>query len=99
MAKRKSIKTYEATMSRKKVRVTVPEDPDPADALVDAIKDNLSPAAVATIIAYLQPAQVKDKGDGMGQAVNREVRWFSEKLVEAVGGNSALAQLMDEVGL
>ena len=58
-----------------------------------AIKDNVSPAAVATIIAYLQPVKVKDK------AVQREVEWFSEKLVEAVGGNAALNQLMDEVGL
>jgi hypothetical protein len=61
--------------------------------LIDMVKEHLSPAAVAAIIAYLQPARVKDK------AVQREVEWFSEKLVEAVGGNAAFSQLCDEVGL
>ena len=93
MVRREKLKTYEAKMGGKKVRVTVPEDPDPTEVMVDAIKENLSPSAVATIIAYLQPARVKDKG------VQREVEWFSEKLVEAVGDNAALNQLMDEVGL
>ena len=86
-------KTYEAKMGGKKVRVTIPEDPDPAEVLMDAIKDNLSPLAVAAIVAYLQPARVKDKG------VQREVEWFSEELVKAVGGNTQLNQLMDELGL
>ena len=65
-------KTYETRMGGKKVRVTVPEDPDPTEVMIEAIQDNLSPAAVATIIAYLQPVRVKDKG------VQREVEWFSE---------------------
>jgi len=93
MAKPKNLKTYEARMGGKKVRVTIPENPDPTEVMVDAIKDNLSPQAVATIIAYLQPVRVKDK------AVQREVDWFREELVKAVGGNAALNQLMDEVGL
>jgi hypothetical protein len=71
---------------------TVPESAS-VESLIDMVKEHLSPQAVATIIAYLQPARVKDK------AVQREVEWFSEKLVEAVGGNAALNQLMDEVGL
>jgi hypothetical protein len=84
---------YDAQFACKKVRVTVPENPDPAEVMVDAIKDNLSPQAVATIIAYLQPARVKDA------KVQREVEWFGEELVKAVGGSAALNQLMDEVGL
>ena len=84
---------YDAQFRGKKVKVTVPENPDPTEVMIEAIKDNLSPAAVATIIAYLQPARVKDK------AIQREIEWFSEKLMEAVGGNAALNQLMDEVGL
>ena len=92
MAKRKKIKTYEATMDGKKVRVTVPESAS-VESLIDMVKEHLSPQAVAAIIAYLQPARVKDK------TVQREIEWFSEKLVEAVGGNAALNQLMDEVGL
>ena len=93
MAKRTTIKTYEAKAGGKKARVTIPENPDPAEVLVDAIKDNLSPAAVATIIAYLQPTRVKDA------KVQREVEWFSGKLVEAIGGDAAFSQLCDEVGL
>ena len=93
MAKRAKAKTYEAKVGGKKVQVTIPENPDPAEVMVEAIKDCLSPAAVATIVAYLQPVRVKDK------AVQRAVAWFSEKLVEAVGGSAALNQLMDEVGL
>ncbi len=87
------VKTYEAKVGGKKVKVTIPEDPDPAEAMVEAIKENLSPAAVATIIAYLQPVRVKDK------QVQRSVEWFSEQLTKAVGGNAALNQLMDEVRL
>ena len=93
MAKRKGVITYVTTMDGRKVAVTVPENPDPVQVMVDAIKDNVSPQAVATIIAYLQPVKVKDK------TVQREIEWFSGKLVEAVGGNAALNQLMDEVGL
>jgi len=92
MAKRNKIKTYETKFHGKKVQVTVPESAS-VESLIDMVKEHLSPQAVATIIAYLQPARVKDK------AVQREVEWFSEKLVEAVGGNAALNQLMDEVGL
>ena len=93
MAKRKGVITYVTTVDGRKVAVTVPENPDPVQVMVDAIKDNLSPQAVAAIIAYLQPAKTKDA------KINREIEWFSEKLVEAVGGNAALNQLMDEVGL
>ena len=93
MAKRRKIRTHEATLDGKKVRVTIPEDPDPTEVMVEAIKDNLSPAAVAAIIAYLQPTRVKDA------KVQREVEWFSEKLVEAVGGDAELSRFCDELGL
>jgi hypothetical protein len=93
MARREKVKTYEAKLGGKKVRVTVPENTEETELLMQAIQDNLSPEAVATIIAYLQPVGVKDA------KVQREVEWFSEKLVETVGGNAALNQLMDEVGL
>ena len=93
MAKRAKVKTYEAKMGGKKVQVTIPENPDPAEAMVEAIKDNLSPEAVEIINAYLQPTRVKDR------KVQREVEWFSEELIKAVGGDAAFNQLMDEVGL
>ena len=93
MARREKIKTYEATMSGKKVRVTVPENSEEVELLMQAIQDNLSPAAVATIIAYLQPVRMKDKG------LQREVEWFRDELVKAVGGGAGLKVLMDENGL
>ncbi len=90
-AKAGKAKTYDAKVGGKKVKVTVPEDPDPAEVLIQAIEDNLSPQAVATIIAYLQPVRVKDKG------VQREVDWFREELENMVG--KGLNDLMNEVGL
>lgn len=44
--------------------------------LATAIRDNLSPQAVAAIVAYLQPVSTRDP------QVNGEVAWFSEQLVE-----------------
>ena len=92
MAKHKKIKTYEAKFHGRKVRVTAPESAS-VESLIDMVKEHLSPQAVAAIIAYLQPAKTKDA------KINREIEWFSEKLVEAVGGNAAFSQLCDEVGL
>ena len=61
--------------------------------LFDALKDNLSPQAVAAIVAYLQPAKTKDK------AVNHELEWFTSRLTELVGGPEMQGRLADEVGL
>ena len=74
---------------------------DPADGpagideqdLFDALKDNLSPRAVAAIVAYLQPAKTKDK------AVNHELKWFASGLTELVGGPEMQGRLAEEVGL
>ncbi len=93
MAKRKKAKTYKAKVGDKDVQVTVPENPDPTETMIEAIKDCLSPEAVTAIIAYLQPVQVKDK------TIQHQVEWFSETLVKALGGHSAFNQLIDEIGL
>jgi len=61
--------------------------------LFDALKDNLSPRAVAAIVAYLQPAKTKDK------AVNHELEWFASRLTELVGGPEQQGRLAEEVGL
>jgi len=90
--RRRKPKTYETTLNGKKTRVTIPENED-TDVLAEALKDNLSPEAVATIVAYLQPTRVKDA------KVQREVEWFSGMLVELLGGYKAFNRLMDEVGL
>jgi len=75
------------------VRVSVPDDPQPQDLLTDALRDNLSPQAIATIIAYLQPAHVNDAN------VQRQVQWFSELLIQTLGGPEQFNRLADEVGL
>ncbi len=84
--------TYEAEVAGHKVRVTVPDDTREDD-LFDAIRENLSPQAVAAIVAYLQPAKTKNK------AVNHELNWFAEALTELVGGLEMQGRLAEEVGL
>jgi hypothetical protein len=74
------------------VRVTVPDDPKPEEMLIDAIRDNLSPQAVAAIVACLQPVNTNDP------AVTREVQWFASQLVVAVGSEQ-INQLLDEIGV
>ena len=85
-------KTYPDEANGRKVRVTVPEDDKP-DVLRDAIRDNLSPQATATIVAYLQSASTNNPD------VDAQVAWFAEQLVEALGGDEAQDLLADEVGL
>ena len=86
-------KTYEAKVNGRKTRVTVPDDPDPEEMLIDAIQDSLSPQAVAAIAAFLQPAATKSA------EVNRQIRWFAELLTAVVGGGEAHNRLCEEVGL
>ena len=61
--------------------------------LFDALKDNLSPRAVAAVVAYLQPANTNNP------EVNRQLRWLSDRLTELVGGSEQLDRLTDELGL
>lgn len=61
--------------------------------LVDALRDNLSPEAVAAIASWLQPARTND------QNVDREVRWFAEQLAQALGGWDQQNRLAEELGL
>ena len=86
-------KVYDAEVGGKKRRVTVPEDPKPEDMLTDALRENLSPHAVAAIAAYLQPVRTTDP------QVDRQVCWFAELLARAVGGEDELNRLCEEVGL
>jgi len=70
-----------------------PEDTKPENLLIDALRENLSPHAVAVIVAYLQPVRTTDP------EVAGQVRWFAELLTEAVGGEDELNRLCEEVGL
>ena len=86
-------RVYDAEVCGKKHRVTVPQDPRPEDMLTDALRENLSPHAVAAIAAYLQPVRTMDP------EVVRQVRWFAELLTTVVGGEDELNRLCEEVGL
>ena len=86
-------KVYDAEVCGKKRRVTVPQAHSPEDLLTDALRENLSPHAVAAIAAYLQPVHTMDP------EVVRQVRWFAELLIRAVGGQDELNRLCEEVGL
>jgi len=61
--------------------------------LFDALKDNLSPQAVAAIVAYLQPARTSNP------EVDRQLRWLADRLTDLVGGPEQLDRLTDGLGL
>jgi len=86
-------KTYQATIRGRNARVTVPEDPKPQDLLTDALRENLSPHAVAAIAFYLQPTRTNNAN------VDREVQWFIERLAETLGGQEQLNRLAEELAL
>ena len=91
--KRKKPKTYETTIGGRKTRLTVPENPKPEEALADALRENLSPEAVAAVACCLTINRTND------QEVDRQVRWFHEKLVEVLGGYDEYNRLIEELGL
>jgi len=80
-------------MAKQKKHVMVAYSGEAKEVLLDVLKDNLSPEAVAVIAAYLQPARCGD------EQVDRQVQWFAEQLVEALGGDDAFSRVCDELGL
>ncbi|HOD84366.1 MAG: hypothetical protein BWX88_03446 [Planctomycetes bacterium ADurb.Bin126] len=91
MTKQKKNRTYEAKVGGKTVRCTVPEN-DEAD-LFAAMQEQMSPHAVAAIVAYLQPARTNNSD------VDRQVHWFAEQLVHLLGGHEHQNRLAEELGL
>lgn len=94
------MKTATTTKTRRHARadgkivgIAVPQAPKPEEVMVDAIRECLSPEAIATIIAYLQPVNVDDA------KAQRQVEMFSDRLTEAVGGSDRFNRLMERVGL
>jgi len=61
--------------------------------LTDALRENLSPQTVAAMVAHLESVRTND------EAINRQVRWFADTLVEVVGGPEQLNRLYDELGI
>jgi len=90
-AKRRRPETYEAEVKGKKVRVTVPENDE--SGLFDAIREQVSPHAVAAIVSYLQINRTNNPD------VDRQVRWFHDQLCEMLGGYEEQSRLAEELGL
>jgi hypothetical protein len=83
--------TYEVEVAGKKVRVTVPEN-DESD-LFAAIREQISPEAVAAIASCLQSNRTNNPD------VDRQVRWFHDQLCELLGGYEQQSRLAEELGL
>ena len=92
MSKRKP-KTYEAKVGGRTARVTIPENPKPEDLFADAVRENLSPHAVAAIASYLRTVRTSD------EKVTREIQWFAEHLAKTLGGWDQQNRLAEELGL
>jgi hypothetical protein len=71
--------------------VTVPENDE--SELFDAIREQLSPHAIASIVSHLQSARTNN------QDVDRQVHWFTEELCKLLGGYEQQAHLAEELGL
>jgi len=72
------------------------------NSLSDALRENLSPQAVAAIAAFLQPQRYGPLNPNEPTAsaeVNAQVAWFGERLTKMVGGDEQVKQLLEEVGL
>ena len=71
--------------------VPVPEN-DEQD-LFDAVREQLSPQAVASIVAHIHGAATNNV------EVDQQVLWFCQKLTELLGGNEQFTRLAEELGL
>lgn len=68
-------------MLRSYAEMASPDEPE-NDELADALRENLSPRAVAGIAACLKNACTNDPD------ADREIDWFRQKLVEMTGGEN-----------
>jgi len=68
------------------------------EAFEKVIRDNLSPEAVATIIAFLQPAAFYRPANEEALQALRQVEWFSDTLTEMLGVDEH-NRLMEKLGL
>ncbi len=65
--------------------------------MFEAIKDNFSPEAVATMASYLDTANSTVGTNS--PSVNHQVAWFAHELRTLVGGDEEYSRLCQEVGL
>jgi len=68
------------------------------EAFEQAIRENLSPEGVATIIAFLQPATMQKAPTEEAHRGLCELEWFADTLIELLGVDR-YDRLLDELGL
>jgi len=68
------------------------------EAFEKVIRDNLSPEAVATIIAFLQPVAFYKPANDDAMRALRQVEWFANTLTEMLGVDEH-NRLMEALGL
>ena len=68
------------------------------EAFEKVIRDNLSPEAVATIIAFLQPAGFYRPANEDAMQALLQVEWFANTLTDMLGVEEH-NRLMEELGL
>lgn len=68
------------------------------EAFEKVIRDNLSPEAVASIIAFLQPAAFYRPANDYALQALRQVEWFANTLTDMLGVEEH-NRLMEELGL
>jgi hypothetical protein len=74
-------RTYEVERKGRKVQVTVPESTSPEDLLDDALKENLSPEAVATLA---NAVRVHLNRRRTSREVRRQLEWLADRLIKLV---------------
>lgn len=67
-------------------------------AFENAIRDNLSPEAVAALIALLQPAGNYRNGTPENEAAINQVVWFHDTLLDLISVDG-FNDLIEEIGL
>ena len=65
--------------------------------LFEAIKDHMSPEALAAMASYLDTASTTVGTNNPD--VNNQVEWFARKLRELLGGDEQHSRLCKEIGL
>ena len=68
------------------------------EAFENAIRENLSPAGVATVIAFLQPATMQKAPTPEAERGLRELEWLANTLIDLLGVDE-YNRLLDELGL
>ena len=75
-----------------------PIGPTASDALMQAIRDNLSPEAVAAMIAFLSVARSHTPANASARQALQQVGWFADQMLDLVGVDT-YNRLLDELGL